>query len=162
MPTNLEHPDPVIRPLTVSYLAYLQSILASRWEITPTQAEEAAQRYIQGVEGATGFVAKMGDKVIGGCLLDPINQGVNITLGPWITGLWVEPEHRKHGIGQRLMLACEAEACKQGFQQVYLDTIGAEGYHAKHGWKDIGTAKYQDEVVTIMQKNLLLLVPHEI
>lgn len=146
--------SPTIGTLTDYDASYLQNILVARWEITPTQAEEAAQRYVQKQRGATGFVAKVGAETIGVCLLDPINQGVDITRGPWITGLWVEPSYRKHGIGQSLMRACEIEATRQGFNHVYLDTIGAEAYHAKHEWETIGTAKYQDELVTIMQKNL--------
>jgi len=45
----------------------------------------------------------------------------------------------------------------QGFQHVYLDTLGAEVYHAKHGWETTGTAKYHDEIVTIMRRTLTKL-----
>ena len=54
--------------------------------------------------------------------------------------LWVHENHRKKGIGTRLLLEAEREALQRGCHHVHLDTMSwqAPEFYKKHGYEVIG------------------------
>ena len=54
--------------------------------------------------------------------------------------LWVDENHRKKGIGSRLLRAAEEEAIRRGCHHVHLDTMSwqAPDFYKKHGYEIIG------------------------
>ena len=54
--------------------------------------------------------------------------------------LWVHEDHRKKGIGSRLLQEAEKEAVRRGCHHVHLDTMSwqAPEFYKKHGYKTIG------------------------
>ena len=54
--------------------------------------------------------------------------------------LWVHEEHRRKGLGTRLLLAAEREAAQRGCHHVHLDTMSwqAPAFYQKHGYEVIG------------------------
>ena len=58
----------------------------------------------------------------------------------YIDILWVHENHRKKGIGTKLLLAAEKEALRRGCHHVHLDTMSwqAPEFYKKHGYEVIG------------------------
>lgn len=58
----------------------------------------------------------------------------------YIDILWVEENHRKKGIGSKLLKEAEKEAIRRGCHHVHLDTMSwqAPEFYKKHGYELIG------------------------
>ncbi len=54
--------------------------------------------------------------------------------------LWVDENHRRSGIGSRLLEAAEQEALRRGAHSVHVDTMSwqAPEFYKKHGYRIIG------------------------
>ena len=54
--------------------------------------------------------------------------------------LWVHEDHRKKGIGSKLLREAEKEAIRRGCHHVHLDTMSwqAPDFYKKHGYEIIG------------------------
>ena len=54
--------------------------------------------------------------------------------------LWVHENHRKKGIGSKLLMEAEEEAIRRGCHHVHLDTMSwqAPDFYKKHGYEVIG------------------------
>ena len=58
----------------------------------------------------------------------------------YIDILWVHEDHRKKGIGTKLLLEAEKEAVRRGCHHVHLDTMSwqAPDFYKKHDYEVIG------------------------
>ena len=58
----------------------------------------------------------------------------------YIDILWVREDHRRHGVGSRLLTEAEKEAMRRGCHHVHVDTMSwqAPAFYQKHGYEVIG------------------------
>ena len=75
-------------------------------------------------------------------------------LTPWLGGLYVCEEQRRHGIGKQLIEAAVGEARKLGIEQLFIGIRRAEDYYMKLGWKFVERTTYHEEEIIIMRLDL--------
>jgi GNAT superfamily N-acetyltransferase len=80
------------------------------------------------------LMAKFDGVLAGTCLLVPRELEPCHPVSPWLAGLYVDPEFRRHGVGRRLVRAIEDEARLRGNDHLYLYTDSAIGYYERQGW----------------------------
>ena len=67
-----------------------------------------------------------GGVLVGTAALRPDSVGSEMAPGPWLSGLLVHPDHRRQGVGNRLVEAIEALAGQLGLEAIYVSTDAAE------------------------------------
>lgn len=75
-------------------------------------------------------------------------------LSPWLSGVYVTPRWRRHGIGTTLVHAVIRRAADLGIQRLYLYTEVADAFYARLGWRALGKELYHDLPVVIMELEL--------
>jgi GNAT superfamily N-acetyltransferase len=67
-----------------------------------------------------GLVAHQGDTYLGSALVIASDLEERPQFSPWVAAVWVEPDHRKRGIGAALVQAGADAAFKLGHKTAYL------------------------------------------
>ena len=75
-------------------------------------------------------------------------------LTPWLGGLYVREDARRHGLGKQLIEAAVGEARKLGVEQLFIGIRQAEGYYSKLGWVLVERMGYYGEEIAIMRLDL--------
>lgn len=92
------------------------------------------ERFVADQRDQVAIVAECGGATAGTCLLVPSEIDPVHDVSPWLAGLYVSPEHRRHGVGSALVRAIEDEARARGHETLYLYTTGAVRYYERLGW----------------------------
>ncbi|WP_246179384.1 GNAT family N-acetyltransferase [Microvirga thermotolerans] len=83
----------------------------------------------------TTLVAHEGDLFLGTVSLIACDEESRPDYSPWIAALWVEPEHRRRGIGESLVDRAFRLARDAGAGRVYLLAGEARrAFYEKRGW----------------------------
>ncbi|MCB8821156.1 GNAT family N-acetyltransferase [Microvirga rosea] len=83
----------------------------------------------------TAFVAHDDERFVGTVSLILCDEESRPEYSPWIAALWVEPEFREQGIGERLVTRAFYRAGELGIHRVYL--LSGErrrSFYEKRGW----------------------------
>ncbi|MGY4256618.1 GNAT superfamily N-acetyltransferase [Bradyrhizobium sp. USDA 4516] len=100
------------------------------------------------------LVAKADGAPIGACLLVESEFEPNHDVAPWLTGLFVVPEHRNEGVGTILVRAIEDQARQRGFSRLNLYTSEATGFYARLGWSTADRTNWRGVDATLMVRDL--------
>jgi GNAT superfamily N-acetyltransferase len=98
------------------------------------------------------YVARLGIEPVGEVTLIDHDMELHRDLTPWLSALFVQPEHRGQGIGAALVAHLESQARSAGIRRVYLYTSTAEGFYTRLGWTTFGRERYENEHVVLMSK----------
>lgn len=109
-------------------------------------------------DGIPGTLIALVDGTLAGvvCLVARDMPGYEPSAGltPWIKGLYVDPSHRRRGVGGLLVRRCEAWAASLGHQQLHLYTerdSRAQVLYERLGWQAIHLGHYDGVAVTVMR-----------
>ena len=76
-------------------------------------------------------------------------------LSPWLSGVFVAPEHRRRGVGGALVERVVLEACVLRTPRLYLYTLGSEALYLRLRWSVMERTFYRElwgeQKVTIME-----------
>ncbi|MBS7544526.1 GNAT family N-acetyltransferase [Ancylobacter oerskovii] len=83
----------------------------------------------------TTLVAQSGATFLGTISLIACDMEERPALTPWLAALWVEPAHRRAGLGTALVEAAARLACREGYPRIYLAATAAHaGFYRRRGW----------------------------
>ncbi len=136
------------------YTSFVAKTIIRRWDVTEKQAWNYIYDYILKKNNSNCFVSVDG-KVPVGMGTFHVNNDIGVDLHPWCIGLWVKPNYRGNGIGIRITLKRFDWARKLGYKKIYLDTINAEKYHLKFGWKNTNIIGYYKNEPTMVMEHYL-------
>ncbi|GAB4070413.1 GNAT family N-acetyltransferase [Ancylobacter sonchi] len=83
----------------------------------------------------TTLVALRGTQLLGTASLIASDMEQRPALSPWVAALWVEPAHRRAGIGAALTEAASRLAFRLGHARVYLAALPEKAdFYRRRGW----------------------------
>jgi GNAT superfamily N-acetyltransferase len=100
------------------------------------------------------LVAFEGDRPLGTVSLLEESISTRKHLAPWLGGLYVREDVRRHGIGKQLIEAAAGEARGLGIKQLFIGIRKAEDYYSKLGWEMVERVDYYGEAIAIMRLDL--------
>jgi GNAT superfamily N-acetyltransferase len=99
----------------------------------------------------TTFVAVDGVRAVGCASLIEHDMLTRPELSPWLAGVFVPREHRRRGIGARLVERVIEEARSLGVPRLYLYTPGSGDLYLGLGWSAIERTFYRELWREIME-----------
>lgn len=133
---------------------FVSDVIKRRWDVTEKKALDFVEQYLTKQNTSNCFVAEY-DKMPVGMGTFHVNNDIGIDLHPWCIGLWVRPDYRGNGIGYKLTLRRFSWARQLGYKKIYLDTVNAQKYHSRFGWKTTGLMGMYDGTPTeVMEYDL--------
>lgn len=93
-------------------------------------------------------------EVIGTVALGERSIATHAHLSPWLVGLWVDPAHRRRGLGTALVRAARREAARLGLPALHAATASAERLFLEDGWRRFDVARLPDhpgETVAVLR-----------
>ncbi|WP_425467758.1 GNAT family N-acetyltransferase [Phreatobacter stygius] len=84
------------------------------------------------------LIAASGERFVGTVSLIESDMDERPQYSPWIAALWVDPEHRRQGIGAALVKAAATRAFEAGIGMLYLcATPDKAPFYMSLGWRQI-------------------------
>jgi len=103
----------------------------------------------------TIFVAVAADQTVGCASLVEHDMLTRPELSPWLAGVFVPPQYRRHGIGAALVERVVREARSLAVARIYLYTPGSGALYLRLGWSVVERTFYRElwgeTEVTIME-----------
>jgi GNAT superfamily N-acetyltransferase len=153
--------------VTIEYLADRREFIptVARWHhaewghLRPRETVEdrigRVERDCGHCEVPTTFVALAGAQVLGSASLVENDMETRKELSPWLSGVFVAPEHRRRGVGAALVERVVREAQALGIRRLYLYTPGSGALYLRLGWsvreRTFYRELWRDQEITIME-----------
>jgi predicted N-acetyltransferase YhbS len=146
----------------IGYLADYQEFIATlaQWHhrewayLRPGDSVEARTARLRGSCGhreiPTVIVSFTGGTLLGSAMLVAYDMDTRMELSPWLAGVFVAPDHRRHGIGAALVQRAVDDATALGVRQLYLYTPGTELFYSRLGWSLVERTRYRGTDVIVM------------
>ena len=82
---------------------------------------------------------------------------ISLDLSPWLSSVYVPPQHRGKGIASALSSRAIHETAKLGFGRLYLFTPKSEHLYARLGWVAFDKLNHRGTPLTLMWRSTALL-----
>lgn len=145
-----------IQPLEQRYIDELASWHHAEWhhldrsyDATRRRAELAAHCKTTSLPAT--FIALEDDALVGGICLVAEEVPDRPQYSPWISRIYVSPEHRGRAIGRALIEHAKKKLLQQGYTELYLLTEDKSPYYARMGWNKVENYRLNGHDVEIMK-----------
>ena len=101
-----------------------------------------------------GLVAHSGDGVPLGCASVVRSTFTHNELGPWLSAVYVAPEHRSRGIASDLAERAAAECARLGLAELFLFTPHSERLYARLGWETFDRTQIGKADAAVMRRRV--------
>jgi len=98
----------------------------------------------------TTYVAIFNKIPVGTVLLVDMDLPTEVSLTPWLGGVYVDKNFRNSGIAKLLVLHAMSQFHKFGINKIWLYTENMENFYRKLGWKTFKYSTFQEKKITIM------------
>lgn len=102
------------------------------------------------------LVARESDGAAVGCASVVTRTLTHGPLGPWLSAVYVVPEHRGRGIASALVDRAVEECTRLGVAELFLFTPRHESLYARLGWAVLDRAQIQGTPVVVMRRAIAL------
>lgn len=121
---------------------------------------ERLLNHIQSESIPKTFIAKFNNELVGCVSLVNYAYGrdsvrAKITDTPlWLSNLFVQPQHRKHGIGNQLIEKAKAYARELNLSELWLSATNYTDYYQKRNWQITRKTRLGGRQVNVMRVDL--------
>ena len=98
----------------------------------------------------TVLVAFTDRTLAGSAMLVEHDMDTRTELSPWLAGVFVAPDHRRHGVGAALVRRVIVDATALGVHRLYLYTPNTENFYSSRGWALVERTSYRGADVAVM------------
>lgn len=91
----------------------------------------------------------------GSAMLVAHDMDTRVDLSPWLAGVFVTPEQRRHGVGAALVQRVIDEATALGVRRLYLYTPSTEHFYSRLGWSLVERTSYEGVDVAVMSYEVM-------
>jgi N-acetylglutamate synthase-like GNAT family acetyltransferase len=146
----IDHPE---------YIPQLGQWLFEQWdsilgEKTPEARINKLKTHMNRDKLSIAWVAHANGQLLGTAALRVHDLEVREDLTPWLGGVFVGSQFRRHGIGAALCATVEDEARSRGIQTLYLFTLDKQAWYSRLGWTVLGPCVWHQRPSDIMCKQL--------
>src|SRR5437899_6443292 len=136
-------------PVQIGYLADHQEFIPTlaQWHhrewayLRPGDSLEARTARLRGSCGhreiPTVIVSFTGGTLLGSAMLLAHDMDTRMELSPWLAGVFVAPDHRRHGIGAAPVRRAVDDATALGVRRLYLYTPGTGPFYSRPRWSPV-------------------------
>lgn len=90
-------------------------------------------------------------KLLGSASILTHDMSVHRDKTPWLASVYVDPEHRRNGVGAAVVKRIMQHAAENGMRRMYLYTMDQEAFYQRLGWRTISREVYRDTDVIVME-----------
>ena len=99
----------------------------------------------------TTYVAVDQGQPVGSVTLVEHDMEIRLDLSPWLAGVYVQPQSRRHGVGSALVRQALEQVQRLRYPALHLYTHSARPFYERLGWDILEETVYHERAVTIMQ-----------
>lgn len=148
-----------IQPLEERYIDPLAAWHHRQWQHLDSSVNEATRRaglteHCQSAKLPMTFIALDNDQLVGSICLVAEEIPDRPQYSPWISRIYVSPEHRGKSIGKALIDRANDVLRQQGHSALYLLTEDKAPYYARMGWRTVEDYQLNNHSVEIMKRVL--------
>ena len=127
----------------------------AQWgELNPQKTLEARitalERHLEEAPMPLTFVAIADGQPLGSASLVEHDLPTHLHLSPWLASVYVAAEHRRRGIGGKLVRRVMEEAQQLRVATLYLFTLDQEKFYAELGWSLLERGEYRGFPIAVM------------